>query len=207
MEDTDRARLVPGAAEQLEQMLRWAGLHPDESPAAGGPHAPYTQSRRLGIYQDAAEDLLERGAAYRCFCTVEQLTDARSATSTTSNHMYDGTCRRVPPGVSDVRARTEPHTIRLAVPREPATSTESGSHQIDYYNAWWRSSASSCDGEEPFGNSDDQRFQLASTGCVVQDAIRGQIRFEYKEVDDAVLIKSDGFPSYHLASVVDDHAM
>ena len=48
---------------------------------------------------------------------------------------------------------------------------------------------------------------LISAGCEVEDVIRGRIRFDYKEVDDAVLIKTDGFPSYHLASVVDDHAM
>ena len=58
----------------------------------------------------------------------------------------------------------------------------------------------------PAGNEGaiDMRFY---TSCEVQDAIRGLIKFDYTDVDDTVLIKTDGFPSYHLASVVDDHAM
>lgn len=47
----------------------------------------------------------------------------------------------------------------------------------------------------------------AAGGIVVQDALRGEVGFELQGVDDAVLLKSDGWPSYHLASVVDDAAM
>ncbi len=202
IEDTDRARLVPGAAEQLEQMLHWAGLQPDESPITGGPHAPYIQSERLHSYRDAADTLLERGAAYRCFCDAKQLTDARLGSHRRSEHMYDGACRTVPPEVSKARAITEPHTIRLAVPREQVTNADS-SNGIDYYNSWWKSSGcTSCD-----HNNLATESTLVSTSCAVQDVIRGHVQFDYKEVDDAVLIKTDGFPSYHLASVVDDHAM
>lgn len=202
IEDTDRARLVPGAAEQLEQMLRWAGLQPDESPANGGPHAPYIQSERLPSYRDAADALLKRGAAYRCFCDVKTLTDARLGSGATRDHMYDGTCRRVPPEISDARARTEQHIIRLAVPREQVTSTNSPD-EADYYNTWWNSSA--CTSRDHSNLATEPI--LVSDGCKVQDVIRGHIKFDYEDVDDAVLIKTDGFPSYHLASVVDDHAM
>lgn len=191
VEDTDQSRLVPGAAAQLERMLRWAGMPPDESPGCGGPHAPYTQSERLPLYHAAAEHLLQRGAAYRCFCTVEDLAEARAdaASGGASTFMYDGRCRALPVALSEARAAAaEPHTIRLAVPRhEPATNRE------DHYGAWHSSAeAAAVD-------------SLAS--CVVQDAVRGSVSFDYAGVDDAVLLKTDGFPTYHLAVVVDDHAM
>ena len=57
VEDTDQARTVPGAADRLQDVLGWAGLHPDESPRTGGLHAPYTQSERLPLYRAAAERL------------------------------------------------------------------------------------------------------------------------------------------------------
>eukprot|EP01048_Picozoa_sp_COSAG05_P029698 COSAG05_NODE_9912_length_594_cov_0.715152_1_plen_125_part_01 len=69
VEDTDRARTVPGAAERLQDALAWVGIHPDESPRAGGLHAPYKQSERLPLYYAAVERLLASAAAYRCFCT------------------------------------------------------------------------------------------------------------------------------------------
>ena len=176
VEDTDRARLVPGAAERLQAALDWAGLAPDEGLARGGPHAPYTQSQRLPLYRDAAEALLRRGAAYRCFCTPEQLAASRHGGA--QQFMYDGCCRAIPPAESAARAETEPHAIRLAVPRGPIGGV------TDHYGGWRGSSA-----------------------IVVEDAVRGRVAFESASVDDAVLLKSDGRPSYHLASVVDDHAM
>ena len=212
VEDTDRARLVPGAAERLEQALHWAGLCPDESPAAGGPHAPYTQSERLQSYRDSANTLLERGAAYRCFCTAEQLADARAGA--TGDYMYEGTCRALPPALSEARARTEPHTIRLAVPRHSGSSTATaaanGSREegADHYNTWWLSSlAQDSSGSDSSSGGGSSGGGSSTRVVVVDDVVRGRVEFDYGGVDDAVLMKTDGFPSYHLASVVDDHAM
>ena len=53
IEDTDQTRLVPGAAEKLEDVLEWMGLTPDESPLRGGPLGPYVQSQRLQMYTEA----------------------------------------------------------------------------------------------------------------------------------------------------------
>ena len=69
IEDTDQTRLVPGAAEQLEDLLEWAGIPPDESPRKGGHSGPYRQSERLNIYNKAIQQLLNSGHAYHCFCT------------------------------------------------------------------------------------------------------------------------------------------
>ena len=65
IEDTDRARLVPGAADKLEEMLGWLGIPPDESPLQGGDFGPYTQSERLPLYAETVEALLASGKAYR----------------------------------------------------------------------------------------------------------------------------------------------
>lgn len=61
IEDTDRARYVPGAEERILAALKWLGLSYDEGPDVGGPHGPYRQSERLPLYQKYAEELLKRG--------------------------------------------------------------------------------------------------------------------------------------------------
>ncbi len=70
IEDTDRARFVPESQAQIEEALTWLGLRWDE--------VPLVQSERKPVYQAAAETLLERGAAYRCFCTPERLEAMRA---------------------------------------------------------------------------------------------------------------------------------
>ncbi len=71
IEDTDQKRLVPDAEEKLLADLQWAGLQWDEGPGIGGPFGPYKQSERTAIYQQHAAELLDQGAAYRCFCTQQ----------------------------------------------------------------------------------------------------------------------------------------
>jgi len=52
------------------------------------------------------------------------------------------------------------------------------------------------------------RMKMPQEGtCTVRDSLRGEIEFEYANLDDQIIIKSDGFPTYHLAVVVDDHLM
>ena len=59
--------------------LRWLGLEWDEGPDIGGPCAPYVQSQRQQIYVGKAQELVEKGAAYRCYCTPERLAEMREA--------------------------------------------------------------------------------------------------------------------------------
>jgi glutamyl-tRNA synthetase len=73
IEDTDQTRLVPGAVQQLEDDLHWAGVIPDESVTTEGSYGPYIQSQRLHLYQGQTQILLNSGAAYRCFCTERRL--------------------------------------------------------------------------------------------------------------------------------------
>ena len=71
IEDTDQARLVPGAQEQILQVIKDYGLSWDEGPDIGGPYAPYVQSQRLDIYQKYSQQLIDQGDAYYCFCTKQ----------------------------------------------------------------------------------------------------------------------------------------
>jgi glutamyl-tRNA synthetase len=165
IEDTDRTRLVEGATEGILDILAWFGLTWDEGPDRGGPHAPYIQSERLAIYTEHAERLLATGAAYRCFCTPERLTQLRDQQRARGEPPgYDRHCRDLPAEtVADNLAAEIPSVVRFAMPRERET-----------------------------------RFT---------DLLRGEIVYQNATLDDAILLKRDGYPTYHLANVVDDHAM
>ncbi len=77
IEDTDRRRFDPESMDSLIRGLRWLGLDWDEGPDIGGPFAPYVQSQRQEIYQEKAQELIDRGHAYKCFCTPERLASLR----------------------------------------------------------------------------------------------------------------------------------
>ena len=73
IEDTDQRRYDRRSEEAILRSLRWIGLQWDEGPDVGGPYGPYRQSERLDLYQRYAQELLDAGAAYRCWCTPERL--------------------------------------------------------------------------------------------------------------------------------------
>ena len=165
IEDTDQTRARSDSEQMIFDALRWCGLSWDEGPDVGGPFAPYRQSERSQHYRDAAGTLLDKGEAYRCFCTEDRLAKLRlqqQAEKTTLG--YDRHCRGIDPAEAKARAAAgEPHVIRLKVPT---------SGPIEF-----------------------------------TDKLRGAITRDAKEIDDQVLLKSDGMPTYHLANVVDDHLM
>ena len=164
IEDTDRERYVPGSEQVIFSALRWAGIPHDEGSDIGGPFEPYTQSQRLEKYTQYANQLIENGKAYHCFCSSERLAAMRKTQQEKGElPMYDGLCRKMSQSQSESRAKTEKFVIRLIAP--------------DSGNTSWI------------------------------DAVRGTITIENKTIDDQVLVKSDGFPTYHLAVVVDDHLM
>ncbi len=96
LEDTDARRSTPESVEAILESMRWLGLDWDEGPQAGGPHGPYRQSERLAIYREHAERLVEKGRAYRCYCTKDELEAARRAFEASGQKgafRYPGTCR------------------------------------------------------------------------------------------------------------------
>lgn len=120
IEDTDQERSTRESEAAVLDDLRWLGLEWDEGPERGGPHAPYRQSDRSGVYGRAAEALLERGLAYRCFCS-EAAIEAQRERARRENRSphYELTCFAVPASESSDRAaRGESHVIRFHVPQE-----------------------------------------------------------------------------------------
>src|SRR3989441_5383434 len=164
VEDTDRERLVSGAIESIYDGLHWLGITWDEGPREGGPHAPYVQSERLALYQKHAQELVNKDAAYYCFCSKERLAAVRAQQEARKElTRYDRHCRSLPALEAAERAKTESHVVRLKAPDE-------GTLAID-------------------------------------DLVHGPIEWQANTIEDQVLLKSDGFPTYHLAVVVDDQVM
>ena len=175
IEDTDRTRYVEGAIENLIHELKWAGVEADEGVCLDengkitevGECGPYIQSERVekGIYNKYAEELIEKGYAYYCFCSKERLDDVKNQQKADGKiPRYDGLCRG--DSIEDAKKRIangESYVIRLKLPE----------------------------------NRD----------IVFEDVIKGRITINTNDMDDQVLIKADGFPTYHFAVVVDDHLM
>jgi nondiscriminating glutamyl-tRNA synthetase len=171
-EDTDQTRYVPGAMEMFCRSLKSLNLIPDEGMWVDetgklmehGPFGPYLQSKRKDRHRAYANQLLEKGLAYPCFCTAARLEEMRQSQHNSGlPTRYDRTCRNIAKESAVERMKKEPHVIRLALPET---------------------------GEITF-----------------EDIIRGKISFQWKEMDDQVIIKTDGMPTYHLAATCDDHDM
>lgn len=111
VEDTDQARSTRESEQMVLDDLRWLGLAWDEGPDVGGPHVPYRQSERTAIYSRVADELIERGVAYRCYCTEEELEAKRKEAETEGRPPhYDLTCWR------NRRNDDAPHAVRFHVP-------------------------------------------------------------------------------------------
>ncbi|MFZ1721711.1 MAG: glutamate--tRNA ligase [Microgenomates group bacterium] len=164
IEDTDRARLVPGAVEKILSVITAYGLDWDEGPVKGGPYAPYVQSERLELYKKYAVQLVESNDAYYCTCSSDRLARVREEQQTQKiPPKYDRHCFTNQSEIKKQIAEGVAYVIRLRVPDNETVSFD--------------------------------------------DMIRGTIETPSSSVDDQVLLKSDGFPTYHLAVVIDDHEM
>src|SRR3972149_9647094 len=138
IEDTDQKRYTPGGVRAIMDGLLWLGLQWDEgpdraslrrmktnedfdgAPDAGGPYGPYIQSQYLEYFKQAAEELIARGAAYRCDCTPQRLEQVRREQMARKEpSRYDRLCRDKKSGEVDPN---KPHVVRLAVPLEGTTT-------------------------------------------------------------------------------------
>ncbi len=120
IEDTDTSRFTEEAYEAVLEDLRWLGLDWDEGPEVEGPHAPYRQSQRTQLHVRAAERLLASGAAYRCYCTKEELNQRRAeAMAERRRPGYDGRCYRLTPDqIAGYEAEGRAYTVRVHIPDE-----------------------------------------------------------------------------------------
>jgi glutamyl-tRNA synthetase len=96
IEDTDTERSERKFEEAQIEDLKWLGITHDEGPDAGGEYGPYRQSERLPIYKAWADTLIEKGKAYRCFCSEAELTAKKEQAELEKRAPhYDGTCRNL----------------------------------------------------------------------------------------------------------------
>jgi glutamyl-tRNA synthetase len=124
IEDTDQARYVEDATRVIYETLKTVGIQHDEGPDVGGNYGPYVQSERKDIYKKYAEELIEKGGAYRCFCSKERLDALRAqAEKNKVPFKYDGHCKRLSKEEVEQRiAAGEPYVIRQAIPDTGVTS-------------------------------------------------------------------------------------
>lgn len=158
IEDTDRARFVPGAEDLILDTLEWLGLEWDEGPRRGGEHGPYHQSERLDIYRRWAQKLIDKGLAYADPYTPEEVQGFRE----------------------EVRANKKAFLYRDYRPENPP--------------AW--------DGTQPL------RFRVTNPKRYTwHDPVMGELSAGPETLDDFILIKADGYPTYNFAHIVDDTEM
>ena len=166
IEDTDQERYVEGAVDIIYRTMAGTGLIHDEGPDKDKGYGPYVQSERQasGLYLKYAQQLIEQGDAYYCFCGPEELESMKRVVAGKEISIYDKRCLRL--SKEEVQRRLdagEPHVIRFNMPTEGTTT--------------------------------------------FHDVIYGDITVNNEEMEDLILIKSDGYPTYNFANVIDDHLM
>ncbi|NLT24311.1 MAG: glutamate--tRNA ligase [Syntrophorhabdus sp.] len=156
MEDTDVERSDAAYERSITDDLAWLGIAWDEG--------PLRQSERLDVYRSHAMVLLEKGLAYRCFCSEQELAAARQRSLARGEPpRYDGKCRDLSAG----------EAVRLTDEGRPFTL----------------------------------RFRSDGRPITFRDGIRGELSFPRGHVDDLIILRRDGTPTYNLAVVVDDMLM
>lgn len=166
IEDTDAARSTEAATQVIIDALEYLGLDWDEGPGKDGDYGPYYQSQRLDLYREYADVLMEKGRAYECYCSPEELDQRRQEQiKLGQSTRYDGRCLHL--------SEEEKQNFR-----------EQGRVPVIRFKA------------------------LEEGETLVEDLVRGNVKFDnVTQVDDFVIFKSDGMPTYNFAVVVDDALM
>lgn len=178
IEDTDQTRYVENSEKYIVDALDWCGISFEEGPDKNERFGPYRQSERKSIYKQYADELVNKGMAYIAFDSPEELGAHRK------NHESKG--------------KTFIYNWHN---REKLTNSIS---------------LNEASVKQRIANGDPYviRFKMFDPGnhnetaeIKTRDLIRGNVSFKKQLLDDKVLFKSDGMPTYHLANVVDDHLM
>ncbi|WP_031537878.1 glutamate--tRNA ligase [Bacillus sp. MB2021] len=118
IEDTDKKRNIQGGEESQLKYLKWLGMDWDESTDVGGEYGPYRQSERNDIYKKYYTELLEKGLAYKCYCTEEEIEAEREEqVSRGETPKYSGKCRHLTKEQQEkLEAEGRQPSIRILVP-------------------------------------------------------------------------------------------
>jgi glutamyl-tRNA synthetase len=178
IEDTDQTRYVANAEQYIIDALNWCNIPFDEGPGKNEKFGPYRQSERKHIYKQHVEKLIENGKAYYAFDTNEELDFHRL------DHEQKGKTF-----IYNWHNRTKlTNSISLSK-EEVAKRLANGDKYVVRFMM-----------HEP---------KKEETEAIIEtvDMIRGDVSFKKDILDDKILFKSDGMPTYHLANIVDDHLM
>ncbi|CAG2115372.1 unnamed protein product, partial [Medioppia subpectinata] len=229
IEDTDQERVVPGSQQNLEDMLNWTRLTPDEGPTVGGQYGPYIQSQRTELYREKAAELLSTPFAYRCFCSDMRLNLLRKEKLKNREiPRYDNRCRHLTQTEIDQKLANGEKTelyrekaaellstpfayrcfcsdMRLNLLRKEKLKNR----EIPRYDNRCRHlTQTEIDQKLANGEKYAIRLKLKSGPIGFDDMVFGRLTYDLSAIEaDPVVFKSDGFPTYHLANVVDDHFM
>lgn len=177
IEDTDRARSTDAAIEAIIEGLNWLGLEADAP--------PIFQFARAPRHRQAAEDMIARGAAFRCYVTPEELEARRAA----------GEAAREALAQASADGAAAEMLQHLKAARDDAQSA---------FRSPYRDGAAPPAPNAPFV----VRLRAPDAGDVINDdLVQGEVRVRARDIDDLVLLRADGTPTYMLAVVVDDHDM
>ncbi|HAP44406.1 MAG: glutamate--tRNA ligase [Spirochaetes bacterium GWD1_61_31] len=178
LEDTDRSRSADRYVQNLYDTFKWLGFYWDEGPDVGGAFGPYVQSERFALYKEYAQRLIDMDKAYYCFCG-----DAKTADK-----------------LANKAADQADDNAEEAAQAESGYGYNRRCRSIDPAEAKRRVAA---------GEPHVIRLKIPLDGTTsFTDLLLGEIEWKNADVNpDPVLLKSDGFPTYHLANVVDDHTM
>lgn len=180
IEDTDQGRYVDGAEQYIIEALKWCGIAPTEGVGFGeGQYAPYRQSDRFkqGLYKKYADELIQKGLAYYAFDTPQQLESMRNTLQAEGG-----------------KNQSYSHATRMRDDLNLQNSLRLSAEDV----------ANRLTAGEPWVI----RLKINENQLVtLTDIIRGEVTFNTNELDDKVLLKADGMPTYHLANIVDDYEM
>ncbi|WP_206617479.1 glutamate--tRNA ligase [Geovibrio thiophilus] len=134
IEDTDFDRSTLASEELIYEDMKWLLMDWDEGPMKGGAFGPYRQSERFDIYKKYTEELLEKGHAYKCWCTKEEL-DAEREKARIENRqpVYGGKCRHLSPAQkAELEASGAPFAIRFKIDKDVVHISDSIKGEIDF---------------------------------------------------------------------------
>lgn len=177
IEDTDQTRYVANAEQYIIDSLEWCNISFDEGPGKNGNLGPYRQSERKEHYKKHADALIESGNAYYAFDSSEEL-DLKRKESEAKGETF----------VYNWKNRENLNNSIGKTKEEIKSRIDSGENYVIRFKT--------------FNDNVETRSTLS-----ISDEIRGRLSFDIKLLDDKILFKSDGMPTYHLANIVDDHLM
>jgi glutamyl-tRNA synthetase len=196
IEDTDKSRQVPGSVEGLVRALHWCGLPYDEGPPLP-PSALLHEGATAGGH-DALALLLPQIGGGR----ASPVHDCGPYVQSQRLPLYAAAAARLVEGGHAYRCFCS--TERLQALRE--AQRRAGAASL-YDRACSHIAPAEAERRAAGGEAHVIRMRVPAGQSVLNDIVVGEVRFPHGVVDDQVLLKSDGFPTYHLAAVVDDHAM